>query len=48
MPVLLLPSGAPLTDSAGNHLITGQTVTDDTFGDGMKSPRGVADREDHS
>ena len=44
MPVLLLPrpSGAPLTDSAGNHLITGQTVTYDTFGDGMKSSMGVS------
>jgi hypothetical protein len=36
MPVLFLADGTtPLTDKAGNHLKTNQTVTDDTFGDGI-------------
>ena len=35
MPVLLLASGEPLTDGDGNPLKTGQTVIDDTFGEGI-------------
>jgi hypothetical protein len=35
MPALFLTSGDPLTDVAGNHLKTGQTVTDDLLGDGI-------------
>ena len=33
MPVLLKADGTPLKDAAGNPLKTGQTVTDDMFGD---------------
>ena len=35
MPALLSGDGRPLTDKAGNALKTGQTVTDDMFGDGL-------------
>ena len=35
MPVLLLRSGEPLKDAAGNQLKTGQTVTDEVYGDGI-------------
>ena len=35
MPVLLKADKSPLTDAIGNTLKTGQTVTDDAFGDGI-------------
>ena len=35
MPVLLGAGGSPLTDVNGVELKTGQTVTDDLFGDGI-------------
>ena len=33
MPVILHADGRPLKDAAGNQLKTGQTATDDIFGD---------------
>ena len=35
MPVLLLASGEPLKDGDDKPLKTGQTVIDDTFGEGI-------------
>lgn len=35
MPALYTADSKPLTDAAGNHLKTGQTVTDVIFGDGI-------------